>query len=546
MTLDPTRLDPLRLDVHDPTETRMVLVDHTPFTIGRRDTNDLRLTGSEVSREHASIVVEGDHYVLTDLQSRYGTFVNDAQVTRHVIHSGDRIRLGRGGGADLVCTIGADTISFSRSNTGARDDLRQITVLLDGFRSLGSGRVLQEVLALVLDAAIELSGAERAFIMLGAADGRLEFKLARGKGKVTLTDATFAISQKIPEEVFRLGQVRVVTDLLDGGLADVHQGTVALGIRHIVCVPLNLVQYVDAADAQSEDRRIGVLYLDSREKGTLLTDATQRALETLAAEASVAIESAQLYREKLEKSKMEQEMRIAAEIQQALMPKPFAALKFVETAAASIPCRSIGGDFFDYLDFDGKAFGFTLGDVAGKGPPAALLSALVQGMFASQVHGFGPAAFTTVANQVLCRRGIESRFVTLMLGVVSIDGTLTYTNAGHNPPFVVGPSGVRRLEDGGPVIGLLEFAPYSQHTVTLVPGDTIVVFSDGVSEALDSAGEEFGDDRVLASVQAAAGTDAQTLVRQVFDAVRDFTAGTAQGDDITAMVIRYLGPQGAA
>lgn len=540
-------LEPLRLEVQDTAGARPVLVDHTPFSIGRRETNDLRLVGSEVSREHAVIDVEDGHYVLRDLESRYGTFVNDAQATVHVINSGDRIRLGRGGGADLVCRMGSETLSFSRTNTGARDDLRQITVLLDGFRSLGSGRVLQEVLALVLDAAIELSGAERAFIMLGTADGRLEFKLARGKGKVTLTDSTFEISQKIPDEVFRIGQIRVVTDLLDGGLADVHQGTVALGIRHIVCVPLNLVQYVDAADAQSEDRRIGVIYIDSREKGTLLSESTQRALETLASEASVAIESAQLYREKLEKSKMEQEMRIAAEIQQALMPKPLASLKFVEAAAASIPCRSIGGDFFDYLDFDGKAFGFTLGDVAGKGPPAALLSALVQGMFSSQVTGFaGPAAFVTVANQVLCRRGIESRFVTLMLGVVSMDGTLTYTNAGHNPPFVVGPSGVRRLEDGGPVIGLLEFAPYSQRTVKLVPGDTVVVFSDGVSEALDSAGEEFGDDRVLASIQAAVGTNAQTLVTQVFDAVRDFTAGTAQGDDITAMVIRYLGPQGAA
>jgi sigma-B regulation protein RsbU (phosphoserine phosphatase) len=540
-------LEPLRLEVQDTVGTRQVLVDRTPFSIGRRETNDLRLAGSEVSREHAVIDEDGGHYVLRDLESRYGTFVNDAQVTRHVIASGDRIRLGRGGGADLVCRMGSETMSFSRTNTGARDDLRQITILLDGFRSLGSGRVLQEVLALVLDAAIELSGAERAFIMLATADGRLEFKLARGKGKVTLTDSTFAISQKVPEEVFRLGQIRVVTDLLDGGLADVHQGTVALGIRHIVCVPLNLVQYVDAADAQSEDRRIGVLYIDSREKGTLLSDPTQRALETLASEASVAIESAQLYREKLEKSKMEQEMRIAAEIQQALMPKPLASLKFVEAAAASIPCRSIGGDFFDYLDFDGKAFGFTLGDVAGKGPPAALLSALVQGMFASQVTGFeGPAAFTTVANTVLCRRGIESRFVTLMLGVVHMDGTLTYTNAGHNPPFVVGPSGVRRLEDGGPVIGLLEFAPYSQRTVMLVPGDTVVVFSDGVSEACDSAGEEFGDDRVLASIQAAAGTNAQAIVTQVFNAVRDFTAGTAQGDDITAMVIRYLGPHGAA
>lgn len=409
--------------------------------------------------------------------------------------------------------------------------------------------MLQEVLALVLDAAVELSGAERAFIMLATSDGRLEFKLARGRGKVTLTDLTFDVSQKIPEEVFRGGKMRVVTDLLDGGLADVHQGTVALGIRHIVCVPLNLVQYLDEAqaDAKNEDRRIGVLYLDSREKGTLLSDPTQRALETLAGEASVAIESAQLYREKLEKSKMEQEMRIAADIQQALMPKPLATLKFVEAAAASIPCRSIGGDFFDYLDFEGKAFGFTLGDVAGKGPPAALLSALMQGMFASQVHGFeGPAAFMTVANQVLCRRGIESRFVTLMLGVVSMDGLLTYTNAGHNPPFVVGPGGVRRLEDGGPVVGLLEFAPYSQAEVQLVPGDTVLVFSDGVSEAEDSSGQEFGDDRVLAALQSTDGVDAPTLVAKVFDAVSAFTAGTAQGDDITAMVIRYLGPDAAA
>ncbi len=186
--------------------------------------------------------------------------------------------------------------------------------------------------------------------------------------------------------MFRTGQTKVVADLLDSGFADVHMGTVALGIRNVVCVPLNFVQYVESAEARGEDRRIGVLYLDSREKGTLLSSATRSALETLAAEASVAIENARLYREKLEKARMEQEMRIAAEIQQALLPKPRASLGFVEAAAASLPCRSIGGDFFDYLDEPGTSFGFTLGDVAGKGPPAALMSALMQGMFASQAH----------------------------------------------------------------------------------------------------------------------------------------------------------------
>jgi phosphoserine phosphatase RsbU/P len=532
-----------RLEVRDVLGERIVVLDRMPFTIGRRETNDLRLGGSEVSREHAEIVADSGRYLLRDRESRYGTFVNGEPVTECELRSGDRVRLGRGGGADLVFLAAGDEQSHSnRSTTGARDDLRQITALLEGFRALGSGRVLQEVLALVLDAAIEISGAERAFIMLVGAEGGLEFKLARGKAKQTLTDSTFATSRKIPEEVYRVGKTKVVADLLDSGFAGVHMGTVALGIRHVVCVPLNYVHYVESAEARGEDRRIGVLYLDSREKGTLLSDATRAGLETLAAEASVAIENARLYREKLEKSRMEQEMRIAAEIQQALLPKPRASLGFVEAAAASIPCRSIGGDFFDYLDDPGASFGFTLGDVAGKGPPAALMSALMQGMFASHaLLADGPATAVANMNKALCRRGLESRFVTLMFGVVSADGQLTYCNAGHNPPMVIGKRGLRHLEAGGPVVGLLEFAPYGQETVRLESGDTIIIFSDGVSEALNTEGEEFGDARLQEIAMSLAEATAQTIVDRIIADVRVFTRGAAQSDDITVMVIRYLG-----
>ena len=122
--------------------------------------------------------------------------------------------------------------------------------------------------------------------------------------------------------MFSTGQEKIVADLLDGDLANVHMGTVALGIRHVLCTPLRLVRYLDRADQQTEEKRIGVLYLDSREKGALLSRAARTALETLATEAAVAIENARLYRETLEKGKMEQEMRIAAEIQQALLPEP--------------------------------------------------------------------------------------------------------------------------------------------------------------------------------------------------------------------------------
>ena len=531
-----------RLQVTDTAGDREVAIDHFPFSIGRRETNDLKLGGSEVSREHAEILTEGGQVTIRDRESRYGTFVNGDRITDCPLRSGDRIRLGRGGGADLVFLLAeVDHQSSSRSTTAARDDLRQITALLEGFRALGSGRVLQEVLALVLDAAIDISQAERAFIMLSSAENALEFKLARGRDKQTLTDSTFQVSRKVPEEVFRTGQAKVVADLFDTGVADVHMGTVALGIRHVVCIPLNFVQYVESVEAKMEDRRIGVLYLDSRERGTLLSEGTRTALETLAAEASVAIENARLYRDKIEKARLEQEMRIAAEIQQALLPKPRASLGFVEAAAASVPCRSIGGDFFDYMDDPGASFGFTLGDVAGKGPPAALMSAMMQGMFAGLAASEGPATAITRFNKALCRRGLEARFVTLFFGTLTAKRQLTYCNARHNPALVLGRRGVRRLEVGGPVVGLLDAAPYTQATEQLDAGDVMVLFSDGVSEAFNVAGEDFGETRLLEVSQHAAESSSQAYVDQIISAVRAFTKGAAQSDDITVMVLRYLG-----
>jgi serine phosphatase RsbU (regulator of sigma subunit) len=532
-----------RLDVRDALGAREIPLDRFPFRIGRRETSDLQLRGSEVSREHAEIRHDAAEFVLRDLESRYGTFVNGDQVAEHRLRPGDRIRLGRGGGADLVFLTGeAASHRSAQATLAARDELRLMTALLESVRALGSGRVLQDVLALVLDAALEISGAERAFIMLAEPGSELEFRLGRGRHRQTLADRTFLTSRKIPEEVFRTGVPRAVADLLDEGLAGVHVGTVALGIRHVVCVPLQQVHYVETAEARTEDRRIGVLYLDSRERGQLLSEGTRAGLETLAAEAAVAIENARLYREKLERARLEQEMRIAAEIQQALLPKPTATLTFVEAAASSVPCRSIGGDFYDYLDLPETTFGFALGDVAGKGPPAALLSALMQGMLSAEAHlPNSPAEAVTNINRGLCRRGVESRFVTLMIGAIPPNGLLRYCNAGHGPPVVIGPAGVRRLDVGGPVVGLLPSAGFETGTLQLVPGDVIVVVSDGVSEAFSAAGEEFGEARVIETIAAAPDAPARTLVERLTAAVRTFTAGTVQGDDITVMVVRYVG-----
>src|SRR3954470_18074235 len=532
-----------RLEVTDALGRRIVPIAKGQFEIGRRETNDLRLAGSEVSRDHAEIALQDSHFVLRDRNSRYGTYVNGEQVTERTLAHGDRIRLGRTGGAEMVFLLADSPAPVERATTTAVGDLRQIAVLLEGLRALGSGRVLDDVLSLVLDSAIEVSGGERGFIMLAPPTGELEFKMARGKGRTTLPGSSFATSRKIPEEVFRTGEPRIVADLLDGELANMHTGTVALGIRHVLCVPLRLVRYLDRAEAVGEERRIGVLYLDHREKGRLLSTSPRAALETLATEAAVAIENARLYRETMEKARMEQEMRIAAEIQQALLPKAGHSGAFFKTAASSMPCRSIGGDFYDYIDLPGGGFGFALGDVAGKGPPAALLSAMMQGIFAAQAAAADtPSQTIARVNLALYKRGIESRFVTLMYGTLEPDGRLTYCNAGHNPPLVVGKRGVRRLEVGGPIVGLFEGATFDEETVVLEPGDWLIVFSDGVSEAMSVTNDEYGEARIIAVAEEKRDASPNDLLQAIFADVRAFTKGAPQSDDITALVLRYGSP----
>ncbi len=531
-----------RLEVTDSLGRRLVPIGSGVFGIGRREGNELRLSGSEISRDHAEIKSEETGYVVRDRGSRYGTFVNDEQITEHTLAHGDRIRLGGSGGAELVFLSDEDGAATNLPSSTVIGDLRQVSVLLEGLRALGSGRVLDDVLTMVLDSAIEVGAAERGFIMLAGAEGALEFKLARGHGRVTLSGSTFETSRKIPEDVFDTGESRMVADLLDGDLAAVHMGTVALGIRHVLCVPLRLVRYLERADIVHEEKRIGVLYLDSRERGALLANSTRAALETLATEAAVAIENARLYRETLEKARLDQEMRIAAEIQQALLPKTEHVAERFEAAAQTIPCRSIGGDFFEYLDLPDDQFGFALGDVAGKGPPAALLSALLQGFLAAEVGGMaGPATSVARMNQTLLRRAIGNRFVTVFYGVISEDGGLTYCNAGHNPPFLISGDEVRRLETGGSIVGLFEASTFAEESIRLRPGDWIVLFSDGVSEAMNTSEEEFGDDRLLASVLEHQGYAPRELLDELLRAVREFTEGAVQNDDVTALVIHYRG-----
>ncbi len=537
-----------RLEITDQTgQTRVLPLDDDRLTIGRSHGNTLVLDGAQISRRHAEIVNEGDRFVLRDLGSRAGIFVNDETVgDEHTLGHGDQIRIGRH--TNLRFRVGDAPVSSVHATSTAVGDLRQTATLLEGLRALGTATVLDQVLAMVIDYAITLSGAERGFIMLVTPSGALEFTVGRGRRQATLPGDTFQTSQKIPKQVFGTGEPLLVADLRDELYAGAHEGTVSLGIRTVYCVPLRLVRYIEAEKNQPVDtgngdsvRRIGVLYLDDRETGSLSSEQTQHGLETLAGEAAVAIENARLYRESQEKSRLDREMLNAYEFQQALLPTAPPASEYFSASAEMVPCLSIGGDFYEYVDLDGS-LGFVLGDVSGKGAAAGLLGARVQEIFAHQAPGNDPQSAVAAINQALVRKQLAARFVTLFYGVLSTTGDLTYCNAGHNAPFLIGATGVQRLVTGGLIVGLFPDAEYEQAVVPLRSGDIVVTFSDGVSEALSAEGEEFGDDRLLACVREAPrdlGPD--ELVEHVMTTVREFTVGEPPNDDITVLVVRFLG-----
>jgi phosphoserine phosphatase RsbU/P len=514
----------LELEILDSNGRRTVMIDEFPFTIGRASDSHVQVTDVQVSRRHAEVLEHEGGWLIRDCGSRFGTYVNDAPISEAPFRPGDRVRVGQ---TEFRMIEGQSSVGGSGSGT---IDFRHMNALLAGLRALGSSGVLDEVLAIVLDSALEVAGAERGFILLPDTDGRLELTVARGRGRVTLLNAQ--TSRRIPDEVFATGTDRIVTDLQDDAHAPFHSGTVALGIRHVMCTPLNVTTY----GAQSVTRRIGVLYLDSRERGYLRHVAL---LHALAGEAAVVIENARLYREVIEKERADQELRIAAELQQALLPEPEHQSEAADLAAFTVPCRAVGGDLFDYATRADGSLAFVVGDVAGKGTSAALLTAVVQGLFAAEAEMTGSASTVLRrVNRALCRRAIAARFVTAFFGQLSHDGSLCYCNAGHNPPFLVSGDRVTRLEAGGPVLGLFEHAEYETGDAVVRPGDLIVLFSDGVTEAENADGEEFGDDRLMKVIASVGGGSAVEVRDAIQRAVRDYCGSAPVRDDVTVMVLK--------
>ena len=517
---------------------RRVRLEKTLTILGRLESADVCIPEECVSRQHAWIAKEGKQYVLRDFGSRCGTFVNGRPIRECQLFTGDRIALGRADQPQLSferSEPGTTAVSRSGSDTV---DFVQMAAVLQILQAIGSGRLLDEVLTLVIDAALATTAAERGCILLADPGGEFKVRTARSASGTDLTGTPITTSQKVPREVCCTGKTAVFLDLTGSDLAGHHEESIRAGIRHVVCAPLRVVPPGPAGATGA--RVIGVLYLDGTEGRGMVSLATIAALETLATEAALAIESARLYDESAEKARIDRDLRLAAEIQRALLPAPTCRREFFEIAATAVPSRTVGGDFFDYLDLDDGSVGFTLGDVAGKGPSAALLAVAALNNFAALAPVCGnPAELMSRVNSALLRRAVEARFATMFYGLVAPDGTLRYCNAGQDPPIVVGRNRDEWLETGGSVLGLFPDVPYDAGMVTLQPGDLVVIYSDGITEARNVEGEEFGRERLATFVRGCHGCDAQTTRDAILAEVRRFSAGAVQYDDITVLVFRY-------
>ncbi len=519
------------------------------FTIGRNSGNDLILGNPGVSRFHAEVLFQNEEWILRDLGSKQGTFLNGVTVSQSRLKEGDRVQLGGPLGlkltfheGDLLQSLLADSDSRPEINLSVHG-FKDVGMLFAAFRAFSSIPVLDDLLALVVDTAIEMTGAERGFIMLKEQDGNLSFRCARNNHKRPLDGSCFQTSRRVPFDVFTTSRSISIRDLDLESQCDDHQETRGLGLRSISCVPLRCLTVQESVNLSGERRaeNIGVLYVDSSSVGSGFSHTRMEALESLASEAAMAIYNARLYKDSQDKRRMEEQLAVAREIQQALLPPPNKEMPYVRACSQTIPCNQVGGDYFDYFNLEGGRLGFALGDVAGKGMPAALLASLIQGILSAQTFFDSPLS-TMIANvnRNLAQRGTGSRFVTFFFGILDPDGSCTYVNAGHNPPYILSPNGdMRELTVGGMVLGLFANAQYEAETIKLQPGDHLVLFTDGVIEALNVEDEEFGLDRLCGLLRENARRSASETLVCLRDAVLSFAVDAPQHDDITMMVLGY-------
>jgi phosphoserine phosphatase RsbU/P len=396
---------------------------------------------------------------------------------------------------------------------------------------------LDQVLNRVIDEVIIATRAERGFVMLHEADGRLAFRVARGIDQQTIDDPAFQVSRSVVEKVALEGQAILTYDAQSDARFSMRQSVVILGLRSVLCVPLVIKNNI-----------LGVIYVDNRLQAGIFTQSDLELLNAIASNAAIAIENARLYLLAVEKGRLEHELQMARQVQLSLLPTEIPQIPGWEFAAAWLPARQVSGDFYDlFFALEGQP-GLVVADVSDKGMPAALFMGLTRTILrASMNHADSPMEGIARANRLICADSANSMFVTLFYAQVDSEtDEITYVNAGHNPPLMyhrgsgAAESQVRWLSKTGMALGVIPETAYYQEVVRLDSGDFAILYTDGVVDAQDSQGEPFGTAKLQTIVLENRNQPANQMVRALEQALANHVGGLEPFDDITILAVKRL------
>jgi sigma-B regulation protein RsbU (phosphoserine phosphatase) len=411
----------------------------------------------------------------------------------------------------------------------------RLSLLYKLSRTFSSSLDLDEVLNLVMDEVIDVMQAERGFVMLREDDGRLTFRAARGIDRETIDDPEFQVSRSVVERVAYEGQPMLTGDAQMDDWLSLRKSVISLGLRSILCVPLTV-----------KERVSGVIYVDNRLQAGMFGRKDLELLVAIAASAAIAIENARLYEVAVEKGRLEREMQVAHEVQASLLPRQTPEIDGWEFAARWRPAREVAGDYYDFFLCPNGHQGLVMADVSGKGMPAALFMALTRSTVRASL-GQTPMPVDGVrhANRLLSEDSTDAMFVTLFYGRLDPEtGEIVYVNAGHNPPLLYRPgadSPPDQLWPTGMALGILPDAPLEQRTVRLQPGGFVVLYTDGVTEAIDTQEQQFGMARLARVLEGQSGHTAAEILAAIENALDTFTGTADQSDDIAILIARRLG-----
>lgn len=301
-------------------------------------------------------------------------------------------------------------------------------------------------------------------------------------------------------------------------------------VTSVLCVPLMIKSQVR-----------GVLAVYNKKGGAGFSQEDERLLTILAGQSATIVENARLHEEEQKLTRLEEEVELVSQIQMELLPKSAPDFPGYDIAGINVPARVVGGDYFDFIPVERDKLCVCLGDVSGKGLPASLLMANLQATLRGQIHpGVNPSECVAKSNNMLFRSTNPEHFVTLFCGLLDAKKhEMTFCNAGHNFPFLVSEDEKRlSLETGGVVLGVMENYAFEQECVALREGDVLVIYSDGVTEAMDKDENDFGEERLLELIASHRDVSASALIERIFDKVKEFTGDHPQSDDMTMVVVK--------